>query len=125
MTIFLKLRSNNPLYFSRKDRLLDHFKSFHENIRNFRCDICEKLFYRKDKYHDHVKVHSGIKGCVCNFCDKAFVHKKHLKRHISKVHDVSVIKYRCQICLIECTTIKSLRTHSKLALSFQRLIQKV
>ena len=49
-----------------------------------RCEICEKIFTRKDSLHKHLsQVHSG-KRYQCNMCPASFAQSYKLKKHSEK-----------------------------------------
>ncbi|KAJ6633019.1 Zinc finger protein [Pseudolycoriella hygida] len=52
----------------------------------FRCEICKKIFYRKDLYRTHVNRHLQIKPFECELCQKRFAKKYDLLRHLEMQH---------------------------------------
>lgn len=49
----------------------------------FSCDICSKVFTRKDSMQRHSKIHDGDRAHqVCNICNTNFTRKESLKRHL-------------------------------------------
>lgn len=62
------------------------------------CDICEKVFKRKEHLAQHVKLHLGLRPFVCDQpdCNKAFSRKEHLLRHC--VSHTGKKQFDCDIC---------------------------
>lgn len=51
------------------------------------CEICDKVFKRKEHLAQHVKLHLGLRPFKCEEpnCNKAFSRKEHLMRHCVSV----------------------------------------
>ena len=45
----------------------------HKGIKNYKCDLCPKLFLRRSNLKLHIKRHKGIKNYTCATCGRAFV----------------------------------------------------
>lgn len=62
------------------------------------CDICEKVFKRKEHLAQHVKLHLGLRPFKCEQpnCNKAFSRKEHLLRHC--VSHTGKKQFDCDIC---------------------------
>jgi len=52
-----------------------------EGLVSFTCDMCDKVFKRKEHLLQHKKSHSGLKPFICGYCGKSFSRKEHLIRH--------------------------------------------
>lgn len=62
------------------------------------CNICEKVFKRKEHLAQHVKLHLGLRPFKCDQpnCNKAFSRKEHLLRHC--VSHTGKKQFDCDIC---------------------------
>lgn len=71
--------------FARQHTLKKHIRS-HENLRNFKCEHCNKAFNFDDSLKDHVqRVHLQIYKFFCEMCPSKFYDKQGLEYH-KKVH---------------------------------------
>lgn len=68
--------------FKRKEFLMQHLKS-HIGLRPFKCDdaSCNKSFSRKEHLLRHAVSHSGRKMFNCDVCNKLFSRKDNLNKH--------------------------------------------
>lgn len=68
--------------FKRKEFLMQHLKS-HIGLRPFKCDdpSCNKSFSRKEHLLRHVVSHTGQKQFTCDVCKKLFSRKDNLNKH--------------------------------------------
>jgi uncharacterized Zn-finger protein len=68
--------------FKRKEFLMQHLKS-HIGLRPFKCDepTCNKSFSRKEHLLRHVVSHTGKKMFTCDVCNKLFSRKDNLNKH--------------------------------------------
>ena len=73
--------------FKTRVHLKVHIERDHMNIRNFRCDTCDKSFYAKDDFISHTRTHTGEKPFQCKICGKGFSHRSHRVRHEREIHD--------------------------------------
>ncbi|XP_056633741.1 zinc finger protein 717-like [Diorhabda sublineata] len=81
--------------FKRKEHLYQHVKH-HIGLRPYTCEHCNKSFMRKEHLLRHSTLHSGQKNFTCNICDKSFSRNDNLLKH-KKTHDKRT-NYTCQVC---------------------------
>ena len=66
--------------------LLDHL-IIHTGELNFKCDVCDMAFNRKDKLVRHHLKHDGVLlFCSAEGCDREFYRKDKLAEHL-KTHE--------------------------------------
>lgn len=82
------------LEYSSKVTLNEHGIVHDEDLINYKCDKCDKGFYSRGKYNQHVKSHYSYK---CEECRKMFSSKLSLKKHISCKHSIE-LNFRCDVC---------------------------
>ena len=81
--------------FSKKDKLKRHIK-IHTSSDNYKCNICNKTFHRIEGWKLHERIHSGEKPFQCKTCAKCFNDQSHLKKH-EKIH-TSKKPFQCTRC---------------------------
>ncbi|XP_046734300.1 zinc finger protein 600-like [Diprion similis] len=80
--------------FSSKSGLYGH-RQLHKTDKSSTCPYCEKIFNRRDSYHEHILIHVGPKH-RCPHCPKEFVQRSNLVRHI-RIH-TGQKPYTCTFC---------------------------
>ena len=77
--------------YSQKSHFNEHIsRRFHENIKKFACDNCDKKFTEKKSLLLHkTTIHEGIKPYKCDYCEKSFGSSFNLDRHDRNTHSKS------------------------------------
>ena len=91
--------------FRRKDYYQKH-KAFHEG-KTYACKFCGKTFSSTSKVNVHEKIHTGEKPYSCVICAKSFREKGKLKKHES-VHSGEKV-HSCKICAKKFREIRSMK----------------
>lgn len=74
------------------------------------CEICLKIFARKDYRKKHMICHEDGKRYNCNICDKSYVRFNALKFHVQTTHNKSE-EWECLDCKKTFATKQSLDRH--------------
>ena len=69
---------NNLLYRS--------YHYIHLEMTDFTCEVCGKVFKRRDNYKRHLNIHQQQHNHICNVCHTSFSRLDALKRHIASRH---------------------------------------
>ena len=100
-----------------QDGLKSHVNEFHKALKcgdckkhhlfgkcekKYLCQFCNKSFYGKDYYINHIKtVHEIVsldqKDHKCELCEKSFSQSANLKKHVTTVHK-GAKKFKCLSC---------------------------
>lgn len=82
------------------------------------CEICDKVFKRKEHLAQHVKLHLGLRPFKCEEpnCNKAFSRKEHLMRHC--VSHTGKKQFDCDICHKLFSRKDNLNKHKKYVYKF-------
>ena len=84
--------------FSYASHLKKHVRDIHEGKRiEFKCNDCQKVFYRKNDLKRHEQIDSGTQY-PCTLCDKIFSQDRHLKTLIREIHEGKQNKFKCEQC---------------------------
>lgn len=75
------------------------------------CDVCHKLFKRKEHLFQHRKLHTGERPYVCPSCGKSFSRKEHLVRHT--VSHTGQKIHACEMCGKSFSRKDNLHKHRK------------
>ncbi|XP_062533923.1 zinc finger protein 468-like [Armigeres subalbatus] len=79
--------------FKTHARYYHHRRNHNEQLQGFGCQICEKIFTRRDGLRRHLDhVHGGKMKPKCIPCDEIFANKSLLKKHQDDVHNDGDIK---------------------------------
>ena len=88
-------------------------KDIHEgpkqnDVKNYKCDICGKMFFKLKNLRWHQKFHKGPNKC--GICGKSYTVMADLKDHQEIVHQLRNI-YSCGKCEHVCKSSLELRNH--------------
>ncbi|GAB1604167.1 zinc finger protein 470-like [Argonauta hians] len=81
--------------FSRRDNLERHLNN-HQGEKLFFCEFCGKSFLRKSYLKLHHRIHSGERPFQCGVCGRSFTRDDHLLRH-HRSHQ-GYKPYTCDVC---------------------------
>ena len=80
--------------FGEKSKMTRHFKTVHNNEKDYKCPTCGIKFGQKQTLTRHIKtVHDNIKSYECEHCGKRFGQAGVMKRHIEALH--LGLRYSC------------------------------
>ena len=94
-------------------RQLNHFVTFHVKDKNYKCDICEKVFGSELLLNLHDRQTHDVIRKQCDICEKTYKLTSELKMHIAKDHDRTSQK-SCEFCGGIYGDKKSLKRHVKI-----------
>lgn len=72
-----------------------HVNSVHKNIRNYKCNICEKTFFRAATRDQHMKRHYEP-YLQCTYCPKKFKADLDLRKH--ELTHTGEKQFFCSVC---------------------------
>ena len=64
------------------------FASVHEEMKSFKCKMCDESFSQNSNMERHISaVHEEIKGFKCKMCEKSFSYKSNMEKHMTSIHE--------------------------------------
>lgn len=86
----------------KKKYLKRHLSDFHENINNYICKNCDRVFIQKPSLMVHIRrVHMKQENqnekTYCESCDKNMSSPQSLRSHNKRIHDITK-DVKCQFC---------------------------
>ena len=102
--------------FGQKSSMTTHYKTVHEEKRQYKCVVCGVQFAQNSHLVRHTKtVHDKIRAFKCEHCNQSFGEARNRKQHMEIVH--SNIRYPCtwQGCIHQAHTKTSLKYHIRRA----------
>ena len=94
--------------FKRIDRHLANTSCGGTPRKRYKCDQCEKDFGTKERLGEHIKnIHEQIRDKHCPHCSYTTYKQYNLKLHVSKMHmgGVGMVKMQCPFCDTETTNL--------------------
>lgn len=95
--------------FFRRDALKKHLNCYHDNVKAFHCNICNKNF--KGHLPQHMRTHKKHKPHGCAHCGARFAQKSQLTVH-QRTHSGEK-PYRCQVCWKAFAHSTALKLHTR------------
>lgn len=83
--------------FAKEQSLNIHIKLDKCTIKSFECEICKKVFVRKNNLICHMQTHTKPSAFSCKVCSEKFTQADKLAIHIQKHHEPSR-KFLCPYC---------------------------
>merc|ERR1712150_130939 len=86
--------------------LKEHIAHRHNGEKRYKCDQCEKTFYKQYHLDNHRSMHSKTADFICEECGCALMTRDRLLCHIRKKHRPSPKIFECVVCLqhFKCLT---------------------
>ncbi|XP_037024177.1 zinc finger protein 493-like [Bradysia coprophila] len=109
-----------PKWFTIQLKLDAHIRSYHQGLKGYRCEHCEKEFCKYRSYNRHLRVRHGTDEtekhyCTYDGCDREYGALDSLKNHIKRIH-LGIVratrKPTCGQCGQVFKTRYSLKKHS-------------
>ena len=66
--------------------LKEHVMAVHENIKKFKCTVCEQEFAKNWNLQVHVKTEHENMRYPCELCKASYSREGRLKAHMKKYH---------------------------------------
>ena len=87
-----------------------HNKRAHENVKNHKCDVCEKSFKTNKDLKSHDKNVHSLETYKCDSCEKTFNTNFKIKKHVKEVHE-GIKKFQCELCPRKIRDFVKLKMH--------------
>ncbi len=109
------------LMFKFEHSLNDHIKSFHDELKVFKCEICNREFSRWFNLQRHtVRNHKDslvhlrkevVEKSECQICQQTFTTTESARRHMNLVHNKDAKRFVCDQCGKSFALNQGLRRH--------------
>ncbi|XP_019640153.1 PREDICTED: zinc finger protein 628-like isoform X1 [Branchiostoma belcheri] len=119
--VHLNLRDEHCPYkgcnkaFVDQNALRSHIATMHDpSLRPFKCDKCDRSFYRKKQLDWHVFSHNkDLSPHQCDSCGKKFVCARTLREHVDAIHK-KIRPYSCSYCSKSFSKQHALEDHQRI-----------
>ncbi|XP_078606920.1 uncharacterized protein LOC144879392 [Branchiostoma floridae x Branchiostoma japonicum] len=101
--------------FVDQNALRSHVATIHDpSLRPFKCDKCDRSFYRKKQLDWHIFSHDkDLSPHQCDSCGKKFVCARTLREHINAIHK-KIRPYSCSFCSKSFSKQHALEDHQRI-----------
>lgn len=79
---FILVKNLLNVIFAQKDFCKKYIFVLILGKRPFYCDMCRKVFARKNRFNYHLRCHSSEKHFKCHICEKSYKSEYNLNCHI-------------------------------------------
>uniref|UniRef100_A0AC35U235 C2H2-type domain-containing protein n=1 Tax=Rhabditophanes sp. KR3021 TaxID=114890 RepID=A0AC35U235_9BILA len=109
--------NNNSLHSRSHISGTSHTSS--NNIKKYRCDVCDKTFSRSNTLITHKRIHTGEKPFCCEHCGRAFRQPGNLTRH--RLTHTTNKPFVCSECNKAFNRASNLHTHMRTHIQSHRM----
>ena len=100
-----------PLSALNQGELKQHMASVHEEIKSFKCEICNYSCFKNIGLKQHMaSFHEEIKPIKYEVCNYSCSKKGELKQHVASVHEEMKL-FKCEVCDYNCSVKSELGQH--------------
>ncbi|CAB3245730.1 unnamed protein product [Arctia plantaginis] len=92
-------------------KLQQHLFHKHLDYRPYKCDECEKAFYKPSDLKKHKDQHSDVKKYACSVCEMRFKDKSNMRRHML-IHN-NEKPFCCPGCRNRFKQLASMKRHAQ------------
>lgn len=65
-----------------------HMTAVHQQLRKYKCDMCELVFKTSGTLTKHKHTHSKTRPFNCNLCPMGYYHNDYMRKHFERVHGI-------------------------------------
>ncbi|XP_050676706.1 zinc finger and SCAN domain-containing protein 26-like isoform X8 [Leptidea sinapis] len=75
-----------PKTFVFRSMMMTHLRDTHLKVRNYICSVCGWKAFNSNRLKNHMFKHSGEKNFKCDVCEKMFSTRKIMRAHFIRMH---------------------------------------
>ncbi|XP_045506145.1 zinc finger protein 710-like isoform X5 [Colias croceus] len=75
-----------PKTFVFRSMMMTHLRDTHLKVRNHICSVCGWKAFNSNRLKNHMYKHSGEKNFKCEVCEKLFTTRKIMRAHFARMH---------------------------------------